>query len=130
MHCALALDEPALQYDGARSGSPVSTGTSFTAVPVPSPAAPTCSEQIAAVLGAIDDLIENNRRRVEVLEEMARAIYREWFVHFRFPATRTSTLVDSALGPIPRVGRCDLLAAIARQRHAVDQWTVRIEAWS
>ena len=56
---------------------------------------------IANVLGAIDDLIENNRRRVEVLEEMARAIYREWFVHFRYPGHGDVPLVDSPVGPIP-----------------------------
>ena len=50
---------------------------------------------------AIDDLIENNRRRIEILEEMARLIYREWFVHFRFPSHKDVELVDSDLGPIP-----------------------------
>ena len=58
-------------------------------------------ERIADVLGAVDDLIENKRRRVEVLEEMARAIYREWFVHFRYPGHENVPLVDSDLGPIP-----------------------------
>lgn len=58
-------------------------------------------ERIVAVLGAIDDLIENNRRRVEVMEEMARAIYREWFLKFRYPGHRDVPLVDSDLGPIP-----------------------------
>ena len=49
--------------------------------------APDISEQrrIVAVLSAYDDLIENNRRRIELLEEAARLLYREWFVHFRFP---------------------------------------------
>ncbi len=56
---------------------------------------------IADVLQSIDDLIENNRRRVEVLEELARAIYREWFVNFRFPGHEGATFVDSVLGPIP-----------------------------
>ena len=56
---------------------------------------------IGDVLYAFDDLIENNRRRVEVLEEMARAIYREWFVKFRYPGHSDVPLVDSALGPIP-----------------------------
>lgn len=55
----------------------------------------------AEVLGAIDDLIENNRRRIAVLEEMAQAIYREWFVHFRFPGHESTTFKDSPLGPIP-----------------------------
>ena len=42
-------------------------------------------EQIAAILSAYDELIENNRRRIVLLEEAARLLYREWFVHFRFP---------------------------------------------
>lgn len=42
-------------------------------------------EKIAAVLSAYDDLIENNRRRIELLEQMAEELYREWFVRFRFP---------------------------------------------
>jgi type I restriction enzyme, S subunit len=57
--------------------------------------------RIAEPLAAIDDLIENNRRRVEVLEEMARAIYREWFVCLRYPGHEDVPLVDSPLGPIP-----------------------------
>ncbi|MCY4222283.1 MAG: restriction endonuclease subunit S [Thiotrichales bacterium] len=40
---------------------------------------------IASTLSAYDDLIENNRRRIALLEEAARLLYREWFVHFRFP---------------------------------------------
>lgn len=56
---------------------------------------------IGDVLGSIDDLIENNKRRVEVLEEMARAIYREWFVKFRYPGHEDDPLVDSDLGLIP-----------------------------
>ncbi len=58
-------------------------------------------DRIAEVLCAFHDLIENNRRRVEVLEEMARAIYREWFVRFRYPGHEGVPLVDSPLGPIP-----------------------------
>ena len=57
--------------------------------------------RIARALGAFDDLIENNRRRIEILEEMARLLYREWFVHFRFPGHEDVELVDSDLGPIP-----------------------------
>jgi type I restriction enzyme S subunit len=57
--------------------------------------------RIAATLRAFDDLIENNRRRIEVLEEMARAVYREWFVHFRYPGHESAALVDSPLGALP-----------------------------
>ena len=42
-------------------------------------------QRIAAILSAYDDLIENNRRRIHLLEEAARLLYREWFVHLRFP---------------------------------------------
>ena len=57
---------------------------------------------IATALGALDDLIENNRRRIEILEEMARLLYREWFVHLRFPGHEDVELVDSDFGPIPK----------------------------
>lgn len=42
-------------------------------------------KKIAAILSAYDDLIENNRRRIALLEKMAKEIYREWFVRMRFP---------------------------------------------
>ncbi|HEX4146470.1 MAG TPA: hypothetical protein VHY91_23415 [Pirellulales bacterium] len=49
------------------------------------------------------DLIENNTRRIAVLEAMAQAIYREWFVEFRFPGHETVKLIDSPLGKIPGI---------------------------
>jgi type I restriction enzyme S subunit len=67
-------------------------------LPSPPPAA---QRRIAAVLGDYDDLIDNNLRRIQLLEGMARAIYREWFVHFRFPGHEGIAMVDSPLGPIP-----------------------------
>lgn len=57
--------------------------------------------KIAAILSAYDDLIENNTRRIQILEEMARTIYREWFVNFRFPGHGKVKMVESDLGPIP-----------------------------
>ncbi len=50
---------------------------------VPKP--PEAQQKIAAVLSAYDDLIENNKRRIALLEKMAEEIYREWFVRLRFP---------------------------------------------
>ena len=44
--------------------------------------------KIAGILSAYDDLIENNTRRIKILEEMARTIYREWFVEFRAPGVK------------------------------------------
>lgn len=58
-------------------------------------------DKIAAVLCVLNDSIENNRRRVEVLEEMAQAIYREWFVHFRYPGHENAKLVNSSIGEVP-----------------------------
>ena len=58
-------------------------------------------ERIAATLGAFDDLIDINERRIELLEDLARALYREWFVRFRFPGHEQIDLVDSELGPVP-----------------------------
>ena len=58
--------------------------------------------KIAAILSAYDDLIENNTRRIKILEDMAQTVYREWFVHFRFPGHENVRMVESALGPIPQ----------------------------
>lgn len=49
---------------------------------------------IADILSAYDDLIETNRRRIALLEEAARLLYREWFVHFRFPGHEHVSLTD------------------------------------
>lgn len=57
--------------------------------------------KIAAVLSIYDDLIENNTRRIAILEEMARALYREWFVDFRFPGHEGVRMVESVEGLIP-----------------------------
>lgn len=58
-------------------------------------------ERIVSILSAYDDLIENNTRRIKILEEMAQMLYREWFVHFRFPGHEKVRMVESKLGPIP-----------------------------
>ena len=58
-------------------------------------------QSIAAILSAYDDLIENNTRRIAILEEMARRIYEEWFVRFRFPGHKGMRMVESELGLVP-----------------------------
>jgi type I restriction enzyme S subunit len=65
------------------------------------PSLPT-QRKIAAVLSAYDDLIENNTRHIAILEEMAQAVYREWFVNFCFPGHEKAKFVDSPLGKIPQ----------------------------
>ena len=57
--------------------------------------------EIASILSAYDDLIENNTRRIAILEEMARRIYEEWFVRFRFPGHEGVRMVESELGLVP-----------------------------
>ena len=59
-------------------------------------------QRIAAILFAYDELIENSQRRIKILEAMARGLYREWFVHFRFPGHENHLRVTSALGEIPQ----------------------------
>ena len=58
--------------------------------------APSANEQaaIVSILSAYDDLIENNRRRIALLEEAAQLLYREWFVHFRFPGHEHVKIVN------------------------------------
>ena len=79
--------------------------------------APRTQRQIAQILSAYDDLIENNTRRIKILEEMAQMLYREWFVHFRFPGHEKVRMVESELGPIPEgwsVGRLDDAVTLQR----------------
>ncbi|MBD3656000.1 restriction endonuclease subunit S, partial [Marinobacter sp.] len=58
-------------------------------------------QRVTSILSAYDDLIENNTRRIEILEEMARRLYEEWFVHFRFPGHEEVSFKESELGEIP-----------------------------
>ena len=69
-------------------------------LPVHLPPLPT-QRKIASILSAYDDLIENNMRRIKILQEMAQNLYREWFVKFRFPAYQHTRFTDSPLGQIP-----------------------------
>ncbi|AEM46871.1 restriction modification system DNA specificity domain-containing protein [Acidithiobacillus ferrivorans SS3] len=72
--------------------SPLFTGATIKHLPkeklakleVDIPPLPT-QQRIATILTAYDDLIENNRRRIQLLEQAARLLYKEWFVHLRFP---------------------------------------------
>ena len=58
-------------------------------------------QRIVKILSAYDDLIEINNRRIKILEEMARLIYKEWFVKFRFPGYEKVKMVENKLGMIP-----------------------------
>jgi type I restriction enzyme S subunit len=84
----------------------------FTLPPLP------IQRRITDVLSAYDDLIENSQRRIKILEEMARRLYREWFVHFRFPGHEGCRLVESPLGEIPEGWEVKKLAHVAEVNRA------------
>lgn len=84
------------------------------AVRVPLPPLP-IQRRIAGILSAYDELIENSQRRIRILESMARALYREWFVHFRFPGHEAVRLVPSPLGDIPEGWEVKKLGEIAEE---------------
>ncbi|POG06648.1 hypothetical protein BGP82_30230 [Pseudomonas putida] len=58
--------------------------------------------RIVSILGAYDDLIENNTRRIEIIEEMARRLYEEWFVQFRFPGREGVEFGEGEFGLAPK----------------------------
>jgi type I restriction enzyme S subunit len=73
--------------------------------------------RIAGILGIFDDLIEVNRRRIAVLEEMAQRLFTEWFIHLRFPGHEDMAIEDTPEGPLPvgwRWGRFADLASEVR----------------
>jgi len=71
---------------GAATGvrTPILNKTVFSNLKMKLPPLP-MQKKIAGILSGYDELIENNRRRIQILEEMAQTIYREWFVNFKFP---------------------------------------------
>jgi len=81
--------------------------------------------RIASILGAYDALIEVNRRRVAVLEEMARGLFEEWFVRFRFPGHEAVPIVDTPDGPLPEGWRWSTFGEyVAEVREGVDPSSV------
>ena len=70
-------------------------------------------QRIAGMLSAYDELIENSQWRIKILESMARALYREWFVHFRFPGHESLPCVASPLGEIPQGWEVKLVKDVA-----------------
>ena len=58
-------------------------------------------ENISSTLSAYDNLIENNNRRIAILEDMAQSLYQEWFIKFRFPRHQNTEFKESPLGFIP-----------------------------
>lgn len=65
----------------------------FKTIKIPLPH-PSIQKKIGSILSAYDDLIENNLRRIELLEQSARELYKEWFVRFKFPGWEKAKFVD------------------------------------
>ena len=61
--------------------------------------------RIASILSAYDNLIENNNKRIRLLEQMAENLYKEWFVRFRFPGHEKAEFTKSKLGKLPSLFR-------------------------
>ena len=76
------------------------------------------SEQnrIVSILSAYDDLIENNRRRIQLLEQAARLLYREWFVHLRFPGHEHVAITDGVPEGWEKKQVKDVLGKVKRPR--------------
>ena len=96
----LLADAKLSRYAGG-AAQPLVTQTVLKQVEVTVPTLPV-QRRIAGILSAYDELIENNQRRIQILETMARALYRAWFVEFRFPGHDKIPRVASPIGDIPQ----------------------------
>ena len=97
----LATLRDELKANAGGAATPIINKTAFSEIEVNLPSL-SVQQRIADILSAYDDLIENNQRRIQILETMARALYREWFVEFRFPGHEEIPRVASSLGDIPQ----------------------------
>jgi len=114
----LSLDyyEKKLYNLGLGAGQPNISAEMIGSLNIPHPDM-RAQHKIAAILSAYDALLENNTRRIKILEEMAQTIYDEWFVKFKFPGHENVKMVDSELGMIPEswnIGRLDEVLVLQR----------------
>lgn len=104
-----------LMARAAGAATPIINKTAFSEVEIDAPSLET-QRRIASILGAYDDLIEVNRRRIAVLEEMARGLFEEWFVRYRFPGYEAVPILDTQDGPLPEGWRQAVLGDLVEQR--------------
>ena len=90
-----------IQLNLGGAAQPNANAQVLTSFPISLPPL-TTQRKIAAILSTYDNLIENNTRRIKILENMAQTLYREWFVHFRFPGHENVLMVESPLELIPQ----------------------------
>ncbi len=85
LHYSLSIRREELKtLSSVGTRTPILKKSSFEKIDLHLPSF-TTQQKIAYILSSYDDLIENNTRRIEILEQMAKLIYEEWFVKFRFP---------------------------------------------
>jgi hypothetical protein len=113
VYYALSMLAPDVASLAAGAATPIINKSRFSELTIRVPPL-FLQSRIASILSAYDDLIENNTQRIAILEAMARALYHEWFVHFRFPGHEDVPLVDSHLGPIPEGWEVAPFGQIAR----------------
>lgn len=90
-----------LKSNAGGAATPIINKTAFSEIEIRVPPFHV-QRQIANILSAYDELIENSQRRIRILEAMARALYSEWFVYFRFPGHENHPRIASTLGDIPK----------------------------
>jgi type I restriction enzyme S subunit len=112
VYFALAQDfyETKLYGLGLGAGQPNVSAKQIGELEIPFPPLQV-QRRIAGILSAYDELMENSHQRIRLLEAMARALYREWFVHFRFPGHEKHPRVASPLGDIPQGWEATTLGA-------------------
>lgn len=86
---------------GSGSGTPIISKNKFAKLKIPIESDLQKQRKIASILSAYDNLIENNTKRIRLLERMAENLYKEWFVRFRFPGHEAETMIASKLGILP-----------------------------
>lgn len=101
------------KYAGG-SAQPLLTQTTLKKVPVSFHESKKERDQVGELLAEYDNLIENNNRRIAILEDMAQSLYREWFIKFRFPGHENCEFIDSALGRIPEGWEEKTIADVAK----------------
>lgn len=105
-----------IRANAGGAAQPNANARTLGSYPVPLPDLP-IQRRVSAILACFDEIAEMNATRSELVKNLARSLYREWFVRFRFPGHERVDLVDSVLGPIPQdwgVGRLDDHLRLAR----------------
>jgi type I restriction enzyme S subunit len=101
-----------LRKRAAGAATPILNKSEFSKIEIQLPSL-NLQRRIASILGAYDDLIEVNRRRIALLEEIAQRLFEEWFIRFRFPGHERHAISDTPDAPLPEGWRRVTLGEVA-----------------